>query len=383
MVKGSLTSWARRVAMTAIVVALVATVVPAYAVPSSATKGTAAFRKQLAGKQAQVDALETKLTGLDNQAEIATEELNKAAVQLEQTNAQVDAAQNDLNNTRAALVIQDEILAKRVAAIYRDGNLTAFSVLLDSKSVGDFIGRVKFLNTIGLSDASKAAGLEAQNRLMETQFQELQAAQAKAQELSFELKAREGEVKLRIAEQQLLLDSAEADIADLMAAEAAKRQGQQEALLQQVLSGSDKAGIVATPGSPVETALAYHGVPYLWGGATPAAFDCSGLVLYVFEQHGVTLPHYSGFQFLQGEKIPVSQIQPNDVVFFGSPVHHVGIYIGGGYFIHAPKRNDFVKISKLADRSDIAGVRRYPWVLRTAPIKGAQSSTGAALGGVR
>ncbi len=106
-------------------------------------------------------------------------------------------------------------------------------------------------------------------------------------------------------------------------------------------------------------------------------------MLYVFAQHGVKLPHYSGYQFLRGEKIPVSQIQPNDVVFFGSPVHHVGIYVGGGYFIHAPKRNDFVKISKLAERSDIAGVRRYPWVTRTEPIKGAQTSTSSALDAVR
>ena len=112
----------------------------------------------------------------------------------------------------------------------------------------------------------------------------------------------------------------------------------------------------------METALAYHGVPYLWGGATPAGLDCSGLVLYVFKQHGVDLPHYSGSQFQLGLHVDPSQIIAGDVVFFGSPVHHVGIYIGGGYFIHAPKTGDFVKISRLSDRSDLAGVRRYPWI---------------------
>jgi cell wall-associated NlpC family hydrolase len=381
MAKEPLTRWARRIALAAATVAMVATVFPAYAAPGAT--GTPAFRKELFAKQAQVDAVNAKLDDLDRESEIASEEFNKASVQLEQTTADLDAAQNDLNNTRAALVVQDEILAKRLANIYRDGNLTAFEVLLDSKSVGDFIGRVKFLNTLSTSDANKAAGLKSQKILMEAQFKELQAAQARAQELSFELKAREVEVDLRIAEQQSILDAVEADVRSLIDAEAAKRDGQQSVLLQQVLSGASKTGIVATPGSPVETALAYHGVPYLWGGATPSAFDCSGLVLYVFGQHGVQLPHYSGFQFLQGEKIPVSQIQPNDVVFFGSPVHHVGIYVGGGYFIHAPKRNDFVKITKLAERNDIAGVRRYPWVARTAPIKGAQSSTGSALNAVR
>lgn len=375
MVREPLTRWTRLFAATALVVALVATVVPAYAAPSSGinvkvTKGTAAFRKNLAAKQAAVDALNAKLDDLTNQAEIATEEFNKASVELTSTTARVDTAQNDLNNTRAALVIQDEILAKRVASIYRDGDLTTFEVLLNSKSVGDFIGRVKFLNTIGLSDANKAAGLKAQNQLMETQLQQLQAAQAQAQQLAFELKAREGEVRLRTEEQQQLLQSAKTDVRELIDAEAAKREGQQNVLLQQVLSGASKAGIDAAAGSPVETALAYHGIPYVWGGATPSGFDCSGLILYVFAQHGVLLPHYSGYQFVRGEKIPLAQIQPNDVVFFGSPVHHVGMYVGGGYFIHAPRAGDVVKLTKLSTRSDIAGVRRYPWVTRTAPIMG-------------
>ncbi len=376
MVREPASRWTRLAAVTALLVALVATAVPAYADPAS-------FTKKLAAKQAQVDALEAKLDDLDRQAEIAAESYNQATVQLQQTTAQVDTAQNELNNTRTALAVQDQILSNRVANIYRDGNLTAFEVLLDSKSVGDFIGRVKFLNTITSSDANKAAGLKAQKQLMESQLQQLQAAQATAQELTFELKAREGEVQLRIDEQQAVLDSVQKDVRELMAAEAAKRDGEQSALLQQVLSGADRSGIVATPGSPVETALGYHGVPYVWGGESPSGLDCSGLVLYVFAQHGVTLPHYSGYQFLRGEKIPVSQIQPNDVVFFGSPVHHVGIYVGGGYFIHAPKRNDFVKISKLAERSDIAGVRRYPWVTRIEPIKGAKTSTNSALKNVR
>jgi cell wall-associated NlpC family hydrolase len=388
MARGLLARWARRIVATAWIVAIVASVVPAYATPKSAidmtvTKGTAAFRKQLAAKQLQVDTLNEKLDELDRQAEIASEEYNEATYQLAQANAKVDAAQNDLNNSRTALAIQNELFENRLAAVYRDGNLTAFSILLDSKSVGDFVSRVKFINVVNLSDANTAAELRAQKDLTESQLQQLQTAQTLAQELDFELKARQVEVELRQAESQQLLDSAQAEVRQLIKAEAARRERQQKRLMKQVLSGANKAGIVVTPGSPVETALAYHGVPYVWGGATPSGFDCSGLVLYVFEQHGVTLPHYSGWQIRRGKKIPRSQIQPNDVVFFGSPVHHVGIYVGGGYFIHAPRTGDYVKISKLSERSDVAGIRRYPWLIRTDPIKNAQSSTSRALKSVR
>ncbi len=120
-------------------------------------------------------------------------------------------------------------------------------------------------------------------------------------------------------------------------------------------------------------------MPYLWGGEKPSGFDCSGLVLYVFRQHGVNLPHYSGSQFGLGEKVAAQRPAAGDVVFFGSPIHHVGIYVGGGYFIHAPRTGDFVKISKLADRSDFAGARRYPWQYRTAPIKGAVKDPASVL----
>jgi cell wall-associated NlpC family hydrolase len=101
--------------------------------------------------------------------------------------------------------------------------------------------------------------------------------------------------------------------------------------------------------------------------------------MHVFAQHGVKLPHYSGAQFQLGEKVPPGDLRPGDVVFFGSPVYHVGMYVGAGYFIHAPRTGDYVKLSKLADRTDYAGARRYNWQYRTAPIKGAVTDPASAV----
>ena len=356
------------------------TAAAASAVSTPVDAKTQTFRDQLAAKQAAVDALRSQLASMDAQAEISDQQYDAALDQLNQLNSRVKAAQADLDSAQAAYTLQSDILGKRATSLYKEGSLSSVEVLLDSKSVGDFIARVKFLNTIGLADASSASSLKAQKDQMQAQLVALKNSQAQAASLEFEMKARKIEIGLQIADRQATMAGAESDLLTLLSGQAAVRQTQESALLKDVLSGANKAGIIVEPGSPVETALAYHGVPYLWGGATPAGFDCSGLVMYVFAQHGVVLPHYSGSQFEIGTPIDVAAIQPNDVVFFGNPVHHVGLYCGGGYFIEAPHTGDFVKIAKLSDwNGQIAGVRRYPWVVRVGAPKGAVSSVTSAL----
>ena len=124
------------------------------------------------------------------------------------------------------------------------------------------------------------------------------------------------------------------------------------------------------PYSPAETVLSYHGIPYVWAGASPSGFDCSGLTQYVMRQHGVALPHHAASQYLLGTRVTPSELRAGDLVFFGSPVYHVGMYIGGGYFVHAPRTGDFIKVSRLADRSDFVGARRYDWRYRTGKPMG-------------
>jgi cell wall-associated NlpC family hydrolase len=116
------------------------------------------------------------------------------------------------------------------------------------------------------------------------------------------------------------------------------------------------AGTTASGGigeQAVALAERFLGVPYVWGGATPAGFDCSGLTMYVYGLLGVRLLHYTGYQLYEGTRVARDQLQPGDLVFFhpgpsGVPGHE-GMYIGRGEFIHAPHTGDVVKISSIYD----------------------------------
>jgi cell wall-associated NlpC family hydrolase len=117
---------------------------------------------------------------------------------------------------------------------------------------------------------------------------------------------------------------------------------------------------IAGPGSPiglqaVAIAERFLGVPYVWAGANPSGFDCSGLTMYVYGLLGIRLTHFTGSQIYEGRPVPPDQLMPGDLVFFhpdanGVP-HHEGMYIGNGQFIQAPHTGDVVKISSLYETS--------------------------------
>lgn len=382
----------RRALALALAVALLV-IAPAFADPGAATDSSApespiadeldpevvAFREELARRQAEIDELQAQLDALDRDLAIAAEEYNKAALELQATRQRLEAARQDLDAAKAAYEIQQQTLADRARDMYRDGDSAALELIVGSKSLSDLAARARFLAAVGKREADLAEALEAQMAEIASTEAELEEAEAAAASLEFELKARFVEINLRIQERTQVLAAAQSDLLALLDKQAELRRAEEARLLADILAGVSKVGVVVEPGSVVETALGYHGVPYVWGGESPAGFDCSGLVKYVFAQHGVDLPHYSGAQFQLGQKVPPADLRPGDVVFFGSPVYHVGIYVGAGYFVHAPRTGDFVKLTKLAVMPDYAGARRYAWQPRTLPIAGAVADPAAAV----
>jgi cell wall-associated NlpC family hydrolase len=206
---------------------------------------------------------------------------------------------------------------------------------------------------------------------------ELENAEAGQQQVVAERAAQRQSIESQLAERRQLLGSIRSEIARMKAEEAA-RQRQLQAAARARLAASPPStqappglGAAATTpegstvpppaahGGVVGIAMRYLGVPYVWGGASPRGFDCSGLVMYAFAQIGVSLPHSTYALYAMGTPVSRDQLQPGDLVFFNG-LGHMGIYIGGNQMVHAPHTGDVVKVSSLTGwyASTYVGARR-------------------------
>jgi cell wall-associated NlpC family hydrolase len=370
----------QRLGALAVAIALVTVAVPAWAEPTvppspATSEPTPTVLPGVTDALARLEAFKQELDELDRELGVAAEAYNASQIELEATKENVATSQRDLENAEIAYDVQLQAMKLRIRDLYKNSSLDVLEVVLGSKSIADLVSRIQFLSAISEANGDAVLALKAQRDHMRTTSDAVKTAQEQAAEIEFRLKARKIEVELRIEEREAMLAEAESDLIELLNSDLAARAAEESALMRDILSGANKAGIDLTPGGVVETALAYSGIPYVWAGETPSGgFDCSGLVLYVFRQHGVNLPHYSRLQFTMGEPVTPTDLRPGDTVFFGTPVYHVGIYAGGGYFIHAPRTGDVVKLSKLAERKDYAGARRYAWTPRTGAIQGVSSN---------
>ncbi|MEU7571751.1 MULTISPECIES: NlpC/P60 family protein [unclassified Micromonospora] len=117
-------------------------------------------------------------------------------------------------------------------------------------------------------------------------------------------------------------------------------------------------GVVSSAArTAIKTACAQVGDPYVWGATGPNSFDCSGLTQYAYKAAGISLTHFTGAQWNEGRKISASEARPGDLVFFFSDLHHVGLYLGNGLMVHAPRTGKPVQVAKV-QYMPVAGYRR-------------------------
>ena len=362
-------------------------------------------RERLKEKAAQAQTVLQQVNALDQQFGLTVEAWHGAQYELDEARRQLAADRANLRLAERQRRIAVARVRARLIALYEsDDDESTISVLLGSSTLSDVLNRLEAAQAISKADHKLALQTTAaRNRYAAAARATFATEQRRAAAVTALASKRE-QIQSMLGERKRLLASIQSQITELkaeearrqaiLAAQARARLAQEQAQLQARQRAEEAARAAAaqraatstpttTQSAPTSTtagapppvpepsvlsgaghpqaatiAMQYLGVPYVWGGATPTGFDCSGLVMYVFAQLGIALPHYAAAQFGFGEPIARDQLQAGDLVFFDG-LGHVGIYIGGGEMIHAPHTGDVVKISPLSEFSaSYVGARR-------------------------
>jgi cell wall-associated NlpC family hydrolase len=331
----------------------------------------------VSSKEAQARDVMAQIQGLDANLERAVDSYNLANEKLAGIESDLRENKQELRLAKSNLRHAQTMLNARVVELYTSGGGqdTGLEVLLGATSMDDLITRIDTMNRVSDQSTDVLRQVKTFRAKVKEQRARLQTAHVEQAKLVAQRSAEKASIEGQLASRQQLLSSIKSEIEQMQAAEK-QRQAELAAQARARLASNGvtvlnaSAGAVTQPapvytpppgkyGGVVGIAMQYLGVPYVYGGASPSGFDCSGLVMYVFAQIGVSLPHNAAAQYGAGVPVSRDQLQAGDLVFFNG-LGHVGIYIGGGQFIHAPHTGDVVKISSISGwySSTWVGARR-------------------------
>ena len=321
-----------------------------------------------APSQADLRAAEDRLLEIEREFEMVVEDHNAATERLEALQEEISSNElivDQLENRMSGREADAEALAEEM---YKSGPSGGMEAVLTSQSLSEMDARLAYIQSSEKANNDLFEGLAADRSLLEDKQVELEVARAEASETEAELADLAEEIEGKLASQ-------EDEIKELNAAieraaerrEAAAEEAAAEASLPPPPPETSGGPAAAPPtGAPapnggaqtaVNAALSQVGKPYVWGAEGPDSYDCSGLTLWAWAHAGVSLPHNSGMQFAATPRVAQSDWQPGDLLFYGSPIHHVAMYIGNGQMVEAPYSGSQVRVVS-AMRSDYVGAGR-------------------------
>ena len=341
-------------------------------------------------KYAQRQAILEQVRSLDEQVGAAAERWNGANLKLASVTHELTETRRDLQRARRLFVVSQARIAERLRALYvNDESGSTLEVILGARSLDEIIDGIDAMQRIAAQDARIASDAQALRERMALRKRQLTRARNQQIAVVEQLAIEKGAIEAKLVERQQLFESVSGEIARLeladrrrqaelrreALAELARQREQARLDAQEAVDVTPPETVAGDQGSTVPQeptfappppdgskaaqvvaiAMQYLGVPYQWGGASPSTgFDCSGLTSYVYAQIGVSLPHHAASQYQLGLPVSRDQLQPGDLVFFNG-LSHMGMYIGGGSFIHAPRTGDVVKISSVSDPDYLKG----------------------------
>ena len=293
-----------------------------------------------------IDTVRDRVERLYHQAEQASERYNDARLELAELNKEVDSLEADQSRQGDALEGVRSDVRDAIIQRYQSGGLGPTGELLASDSEG-FLDQLSTLSTIdGLQDS-----------LLSDYDNELEAYGIRKDQTE---KRRDdiADLEAKLAKEKETADSKLEEAEELLSR---LEEEEREAILSRDgdMRAPDAASIPASGRAAVAVkyALAQVGDAYVYGAAGPDAFDCSGLTMMAWGQAGVGLPHSSSAQYSSGARVSQSELQPGDLVFYYSPISHVGIYIGNGMIVHAANPGTGVQVTGLYSMPYVGAVR--------------------------
>ncbi|MCU4184250.1 C40 family peptidase [Acidiferrimicrobium sp. IK] len=357
--------------------------------------GANASADQLSSLRAQAQTLAARIQTLGQQEGALGEQYDAATLAAQTANAKVASATTALAAADAATAKARGALSAEALDAYTGGGTTR--ALQGASTLGTATASLlgaEYVDSLAASQRDaldqyrlaavqdKTAKATLQQALVAAQAQVAQVSKARQDvaatqsQLQGAYQQDQGQIATLVAQIQAQQAAAAAAAAQAAAQQRAAQQAQQLAAQQAAASAAARASTQAAPAvsrggttsggrgpaapsnpapppgagasGAVSAALTRLGDPYVWGASGPSTFDCSGLVMWAYEQVGISLPHYSGAQFADGIHISMSQLQPGDLVFPSDPGEHVAMYIGGGNIVEAPYTGATVHVVPLS-----------------------------------
>ncbi len=362
----------------------------ALAAAFAATVARAHSTPQIRAAQAHERQVLAQVDQIGNKLQAAQDAWGLAKQQVALVDRSLQRNQYRLHIARGNLKASQKRLMSRLYSLYVNGAPSTIDVLAGAHSLSQIIDRAESAQALSSQDAELGKQALSFERSVQARERQLKQLRQKREQALREKAAEKQTVAAELGQQQRLLASIHTTISQLQAQEAARERAERAAAearlkaeleaqaaakkqaTEQAQQAQTSSAPILTPPPPVnvptgspgaghpaaaQIALHYLGVPYVWGGASPSGFDCSGLVMYVYAQLGISLPHYTVAQW--NASAPISSPAPGDLVFFNG-LGHVGIYIGGGRFVDAPHTGSVVRIDSIGSFGGYDGARRVP-----------------------